>query len=311
MKNLIFLAAFLMASNLFAQKGVMFMLDFTPGVSMGLNNEDFDRGRDLDLNAAFGWNLGFKVGYSFNDKLSLVTGLGFASHTAAFVHERDQIDLGILGSIDDPNHNKKFSRTLGYVRIPLLLQIGGSSGDEGGGFFFRFGPTFNFLTGAVYKDQRFDGFSKYDENKGINLHKKTDVWTSNDAGKTAKRESDPNSPTGYKQAAIYNDFVLGFSMDIGGQIRLADNFKMIITLNLETTLSNPEGLGASSYAHNISNDVMGTVSDLGKSISEQTPFDATYPNYVNSNNSNLSKRTGIFNVFGGLTIGFAYTIPVN
>lgn len=287
------------------------MLDFTPGVSLALNSEDFDRGRDLDLQAAFGFDVGFKVGYSFNDKLSLVTGVGFTSHKAAYVHERDVISLGFGLTKADPNVNKKFSRSLGYVRVPLLLQIGGSSADEGGGFFFRFGPTFNFLTGARYKDDRFIGYSKYDaaiaqNPDGLDVNKTTELWETTDGGVTKQKKGG-----GGMMGPIYNSFVLGFALDLGGQIRLAENFKMIITLHLETTLTNPEGEGAASYAHNISDDVMSTsnLADWAKYSNDLTPFAATYPNYTNSDYPNLTKREPTFNVFGGLTIGFAYTIP--
>ncbi len=310
MRKLTFLLVALFTTSFInAQKGVVLSLDFTPGASLAINDEDFDRGRDLDATASFSYDFGFKVGYGFNDKLSLVTGIGFHSHKAGFVHERDVVT--VLGAkVTDKNHNKKFSRTLGYVRIPLMLQIGGSGADEGGGFFFRFGPTFNFLTSARYKDDRFVGYSVYDatiaENPlGIDVNKQTDLWSSSNGGVSS-------SKTG-GQGAIYESFVLGMNLDIGGQIRLADNFKMIITLHLETTLTNPEATGAASYANNIRGDVYSStnVSDLSKTVTDLTPFAATFPNYKDEDLSGITQRAQTFNVFGGLTFGFCYTIPVD
>jgi len=312
MKNLtFFVVALFMATNTFAQKGVKIGLHFTPGASMGLNNEDFDKGETLNLSGSFGWDLGLTVGYGFNDKLALVTGIGFNSHTAGFVHDRVTIYDGTIFATADPNLKAKFSRSLGYIRVPLYLQIGGSSGDEGGGFFFRFGPTFNFLTGAKYEDSRLEVFSGYDKTTGIDVNKQTDLWTSNDGGITKTRTTDAASPTGYQQGDIYQGFVLGVGLDIGGQIKLAENFHMLITLHLETSLTNPEGIGAASYAHNISSDVVKTISDGTTVVAQETPFDATYPNYTAEAKKNISTRESTFNVFGGLTFGFQYTIAVD
>jgi hypothetical protein len=312
MKNLtFFVVALFMATNLSAQKGVKIGLHFTPGASMGLNSEDFDKGETLNLDGTFGWDLGLTVGYGFNDKLALVTGIGFNSHTAAFVHDRVTIYDGTLFASADPNLKAKFSRSLGYIRIPLYLQIGGSSAEEGGGFFFRFGPTFNFLTSAKYEDARFEIFSGYDKTTGIDVNKQTDLWTSNDGGVSRTKTTDASSPSGFQQGSIYQSFVLGVGLDIGGQIKLAENFHMIITLHLETSLTNPEGIGASSYAHNISNDVVQTAGDLLNVGLQNTPFDATYPNYIAEAKDDISTRESTFNVFGGLTFGFQYTIAVD
>ncbi len=307
MKNLTFLAlALFLSSNIFAQKGVKIGLQFTPGASLSLQNEDFDRGEDLNLSGAFGWNMGLTVGYGFSETFSLSTGLMFSNHQSKYVHDRQFFNST---STADPNYKKTFTKNLGYIRIPLLLEVG-SSPDQSAGFFFRFGPHFDFMTGGKYKDERLEGFSRYDSEKGLDLMGQTALWAPSSDKKTSTKTNQTDD--------IYNKVVIGLSVDIGGQIKLVDNLKMILTLHLETSLTNPEGVGASSYSNNISDEVFAEnllsadgISDGLKALSDRTPFDAMYPNYISEDRKGATHRDAPFNVMGGFTIGFIYTIPVD
>lgn len=307
MKNLTFLAlALFLSSNLFAQKGVKIGLQFTPGASISLQNEDFDRGEDLNLSGAFGWNMGLTVGYGFNETFSLSTGLMFSNHQSKYVHDRAFFNNSTTA---DPNYKKTSTKNLGYIRVPVLIEVG-SSADQAGGFFFRFGPHFDFLTGGKYEDERLVGYSGYDSEKGLDLTGQTLLWAPSSDQKTATRTTQSDD--------IYSKIVVGLSLDIGGQIQLVENLKMILTLHLETSLTNPEGVGASSYSNNISEEVFSEtflssdyISDAAKFVNERTPFDAMYPNYTSDDRSGATNRDAPFNVMGGLTLGFVYTIPVD
>lgn len=285
MKNLTFLAlALFLSSNLFAQKGIKIGLQFTPGTTICLQSEDFDRGEDLDLSTTFGYNFGLTLGYGFSETFSISTGIMFNQHTSAFVHNREF--LASIGgvSIADPFYKAKFSRTLGYVRVPVLLEIG-SDPTAGGGFFFRIGPHFDFFTGGRYKDERLVGVNGYDADQGINLREESNTWEEKEL--LGIKYAAPTGST----AKMYNSIVIGMSLDIGGQIRLTDMLKLILTVHLESSLTNPEGTAAASFAH-----------EWG---------DATYPNYISEDKSYVTQRAQAWNVMGGVTIGAVYTIAVD
>ena len=183
-----------------------------------------------------------------------------------------------------------------------MIEVG-SDPTQAGGFFFRIGPHFDFLTGGVYKDDRLVGYSGYNDAEGIDLKAQTALWTPSSDKKTATKSS--------TMADIYNSFVLGVTLEMGGQIRLTDYLKLIVTLHLETSLTNPEAQGAASFANNLREQVTtlgGAIGDGAKLLSEATPFDASYPNYINNDQIGATHRDPAWNVMGGLTIGAIYTL---
>lgn len=285
MKNLTFvLLVVLMSNAAFAQQGIKFGLQFTPGTTLCLQSEDFDRGEDLDLEPVFGYNFGLTLGYGFSETFSISTGLMFNQHVSGYIHNREFLASGGGISIEDPNYEKRFSRTLGYVRVPILLEVSGDP-TAAGGFFFRIGPHFDFFTGGAYRDERMNGNSGYDEANGINLREEVDLYE-----KATLLGVDYARQTG-ETGKVYNDVVIGMSLDIGAQISFSEMMKLIITVHLESSLTNPEAEGAASFAN--------------------TYGAATYPNYISESDRWVTSRAQAWNVMGGVTLGVRYTLPID
>lgn len=287
-----------------AQKGLKLGLQGTGGVSMAWNQEDFDRESIFKWEPAVAFNAGVLLGYGFTDIISVLTGVGFNQHTASFVHQRSTLESGM----PDLNEGKRFFRRAGYIRVPILFEVG-SDPNLGAGFCFRIGPTFDFLTGAQYKDERLDGYSNYISSSGIDLSDEITIYTEN--ASTGGLVS-----TGRK-GKVYQDFVIGVTLEIGAQIRFSDNLKMTILAHFEGC-SNPEGEAAASFAHNldrgdflaIANPVSNpseAAADAIKYDAEATPFDTTFPNYPLNGNTNATQRSGTWNFMAGLHIGIVYT----
>ncbi len=283
MKNLIFTLAVivLFTGSSLAQKGLKIGVQFTPGASMSLQNEDFDRGPDLDVEAAFTFNTGLTVGYGFSETFSISTGIMYNKHVSSFVHNREFV-TNILGNkVEDPNYKKKFSRTVNYMRVPVLLEVSGDPASSGG-FFFRVGPHFDFFSGGRYVDARLDGMAGYDDQAGINLRDEVDLYEP----KTLLGVKYPSN-TG-KKGKVYKDMVIGVTLEMGSQIRISDYLKLIITLHLESSLTNPEDVGAASFAY-----------EWGS---------ATYPNYISEDDKFVTHRDAAYNVMAGMTFGLIYTL---
>lgn len=307
MKQLLVLLAIIFISNTnsWGQKGLKLGAQFTPGVSMALNNQDFDKESTLDLEAAFAFNAGFIIGYGITEQFSITTGVSYLQHTASFVHNRATLSSGT----PDPNYGKKFSRQANYVRVPLLFELS-SDPNQTAGFLVRFGPHFDFLTSGRYKDARLEGFSGYDANKGIDMRQEVTIFQ-------------PNHATGGllstgRKGQIYKDFVLGATLEVGAQVYLTDAVKMTFLVHFEAS-SNPEGEGAASFAHNLAQGdylVMSSpvfnpttaAMDEVKANDEETPFDATFPNYPLNGDENTTLRSPTWSIMAGLHIGVVYTL---
>ena len=268
--------ALTVAGTAYAQQGFKFGAQFTPGSTMALQGDDFDRGEDLNFRGSFGYNMGVTLGYGFNDRFSVSTGLMYNNHVTSYVHDKT-----------DSYEGKKFSRTLNYLRVPLWIEVG-SDPTESGGFFFRIGPHFDFLLSGKYLDDRLEGVGNYDANTGIDLNREISLWEP--LGGSAQITN--------TTAKIYNELVIGVSIQMGSQIRLTDYLKMIIMLNLETSLTNPEAEGTASFGY----DTQGGVFGLSYLFS---PYDAMYPTVEKSG---AFHREQAWNVMGGLTFGLVYTL---
>jgi hypothetical protein len=305
MRNLFLLLSILFISTLsFSQEGLKLGLHFTPGISMALNNEDADKGTTLDLQASFAYNTGLLVGYGVSETFSVSTGVGYQQHTTTFTHNRRNISSGTL----DPNYGTKITRQANYIRVPLFLEIS-TDPNRAIGFFARLGPHFDFLTAAVYKDARLDGFSQYDSDAGIDLRQKVTLYQKNEATNGIISLG--------RQEKIYRNFVPGITAEIGAQVRISDHLKMTLLLHVEGS-SNPEGEGAASFAHNlnrgdylvtanpISSPGQATV-DGNKANQEESPFDAVFPNYTDDMDTNATFRSPTWNLMAGFQIGIIYT----
>jgi len=219
MKNLtLFVFALLMTGNVFAQKGLELTVGFTPGLSFLLNDEDFAEGDNLNIQPTFGYVTGLTVGYNFNEKIGLATGFNFAR-------------LGQRYTTDYPNISNddqaKYDRRLSYIRIPLLLRVGGDN-TAGSSAFFRFGPNFDFLTTAT---------GTYYGSKN-NPSTTNNVTNFRDIDKTIFGE----------KATIFNSFVLGMTMEVGGRIRITDQMGVLLLFHLESSFINVEGEDAAAWS---------------------------------------------------------------
>ena len=275
MKTLFFfMIALSVASLSEAQQGFKFGAQFTPGSTMALQGDDFDRGEDLNFRGSFGYNMGVTLGYGFNDRFSISTGIMYNNHVSSYVHDAT-----------DSYEGAKFSRTLNYLRVPLWIEVG-SDPTETGGFFFRIGPHFDFLLDGKYMDERLDGVGNYDANTGIDLAKMVDVEPVDVLGVSIPTQTS-------RQADLYNSMVVGVSIQMGSQIRLTDYLKMIIMLNLETSLTNPEAEGTASFALDM--------------VTDYPSFSYPYSLY-HMLKGGAYHRDPAWNVMGGLTFGLIYTL---
>lgn len=287
-----------------AQEGLKLGVHFTPGISMALNKEDANKGETLDLTTAFAYNTGFLIGYGITEIFSISTGIHYQQHKATFIHKRALLSTNLA----DPNWGKKAIRETSYIRVPLLLEIC-TDPNRSIGFFARLGPHFDFLATATYKDTRLDGFSQYNANKGIDLRQSITLYQKNEATNGILSLG--------RKGKIYNDFVPGITVELGTQIRINDFLKVTLLMHLEGS-STPEGEGATSLAHNLNRgDYLVSANSISnpndaaqdqlKANEEETPFDAIFPNYLDSSDPFSTFRNPTWNIMMGLQIGIIYT----
>lgn len=208
MKNLFFTVVALFAtSSIFAQQGLEITLGFTPGTSIYLNDEDFAAGQELNFQATYSFGTGLTVGYNFNDKLGIATGIGFT-----------QLNQNYITDFDNVSKNDQFrsTRTQSYLRVPVLLRVGGDN-MAGSSAFFRFGPHFDFLTSAVTVDK---GTADNPRENTTNLRDRKDLL-GNDLN-------------------IIQDMAIGLTAEVGARIRISDYMGILVLLHLEGSLTNVE-----------------------------------------------------------------------
>ncbi|WBM74666.1 outer membrane beta-barrel protein [Saprospira grandis] len=264
MRNLSLLALFLMAAQFgFAQKGLEFGVTFTPATSWIINDEDFAQGDEMDLQATFGYNAGAHLGINFTEGMGLQVGLNLSQQGQNYINKasssnKDEMDV--------------YSRKLTYVRVPVLLKFNGSTE---GSFtsYFRFGPHLDFLSKAVYN---------YEENSGAALRV--------DREDIDLMEVEKLTGGNYK---IYNDVVIGATLEMGGAINVDENMKILVLFHLSGSLTNPEGEDAYSAGYSVANQLL--------------PFPSTNPSAFPDDAGSASRGTA-YNVMGGLTVGLTYTI---
>lgn len=258
MKNLTFLAlALFLSSNLFAQKGLEITAGFTPGISFILNDEDFAAGDDLNIQPTFAFQAGLTLGYNFSEKIGLATGIGVASLGQNYTTDYDG------WAADD---QIKFDRKITYIRVPLLLRVGGDPTAPSSAF-FRFGPHFDFLSSAIGRNY---GSANNPRDNSTNFR--------------AINKSLLNSD----KAEIYNGFVLGLTIEVGGKIRITDQMGVLLLVHLESSLTNPEGADAADYGRTF--------------INSPFPTSGTLLN---------PERGTAWNTMLGLNVSFQYTLSFN
>ena len=247
MRNLLLLAtALFFASNSLAQQGLEFTVGYTPGVSFILNDQDFAEGEQLNFTATYGSQFGLTVGYNFSDFVGVATGFGLASINQNYVTDFE--------NVSDQN---TFNRRLSYIRIPLLLRVGGDP-TRGAGAYFRIGPHFDFLTVAT---------GEYNDNNGLIQ------------GRTETNYRDQQD-LGGNDLTVFEQTVVGVTIEIGGRIRISDVMGVLVAFHLESSLTNPEGTDARFFF----------------------PSDGTILNPT---------RDRAWNIMPGLHIGFQYVLDFN
>jgi len=217
MKNLTFLAlALLLSGNIFAQQGLEITAGFTPGLSFILNDEDLAEGEALNIQPTFAFQTGLTIGYNFSERIGVATGIGVAALGQNYTTDYDNTSA---------DNQRKFDRKITYIRVPLLLRVGGDPTAPSSAF-FRFGPHFDFLSSAIGKN----------------------YGTANDPRDDSRNFRDVNKVLSSEKAEIYKDFVLGLTIEVGGKIRITDQMGVLLLFHLETSLTNPEGDDAAVYS---------------------------------------------------------------
>jgi hypothetical protein len=252
MKNLTFLAlALFLSSNLFAQQGLEITAGFTPGVSFILNDEDFAAGDELNIQPTFGYQAGLTLGYNFSERIGLATGIGVAALGQSYTTDFDNI------AEDD---QRKFDRKITYIRVPLLLRVGGDPTAPSSAF-LRFGPHFDFLSSAIG----------------------TNYGTANNPADNSTNYRDLSIPLIGTDLEVYNSFVLGLTLEVGGKIRITDQMGVLLLFHLETSLINPEGDDSASI----------------------------FTGFPTSGTITSPERGTAWNVMTGVNVSFQYTLSFN
>lgn len=212
MKNLTLLVvALLLAGPIFAQSGLELTAGYTPGISFMLNDDDFAAGEQLNYQVTYGSHVGLTLGFNFSEKVGVATGFGLASINQNYVTDYD-------GRTRD--EQDRFNRRLTYIRIPLMVRIGGDPTAPSSAF-FRFGPHLDFLAGAM-GNQDFQGPLGTRITNTDNYRNYRTIFSTEDED-------------------IYSNMVVGLTMEVGGRIRISDVMGVLLLFHLESSLTNTEG----------------------------------------------------------------------
>ena len=221
MRKITLFAVALLAANLsFAQKGLEVGVEFTPAVTFILNDEDFAEGEALNFKGTFGYNTGLSLGYNFTEGLGISSGLLLSRQGQNYVTDY----AGVAKADQD-----EFSRNLTYVRLPLLLKFN-SDPTASSGSYFRFGPHFDFLSGARFK---YDDKSFFNGDADINLLK----------------------DNGFNDLEIYKKVVFGLTLEFGGSANINEYLKLTFMLHLSGNL-NSEGVDAAQIFYPTSGTIL-------------------------------------------------------
>ncbi len=159
-----------------------------------------------------------------------MTGFGLASINQNYVSDYSD------RSRDEQN---TYNRRLTYIRIPLMVRIGGDPTAPSSAF-FRFGPHLDFLAGAM---------GNSDVRIPILGTRARDTQNFRNYRTLLSTEDEE----------IYQDVTIGLTMEVGGRIRITDVIGVLLLFHLETSLTNPEGEDSwKVFESNNSNERAGT-----------------------------------------------------
>jgi hypothetical protein len=264
MRKLTLFILVIFATNLsFAQKGIELGIEFTPAITFIINNEDFDRDfYGPFTRMTFGYNTGLSFAYNFNDNLGISSGIMFSRQGQKYL-----ITKAIYALPDKPNKDF-FERELSYIRVPLLFKL--NSGIS----YFRIGPHFDFLQDASYE---------YIDNGAREAYYSN--WYEQDKVSLLR---DPE----FRDLAIYKKFVLGLTIEFGGNLNINEYLKLTFMLHMSGNL-NSEDVGAAEAAG----------PPFLFSPPTRTPL--MYPTDPGGG------RGAAYNVMCGINVGFRYTIMMD
>lgn len=208
MQKLILLVVVLLVTTYtYAQKGLEIGVQFTPGVSLIINDEDFAEGDDLNFKGSFGYNVGLNLGYNFTDGIGLSSGVLFSQTRQNYVTDYDN---------RTKSEQNTFYRQLSYIRIPVLFRFSGDVTSQTSAF-FRIGPHFDLLSAAKYE---YDDKSIFDLDRSYNMRDYKDILGN--------------------ERKIYKNFVVGLTLEMGGIVRISESMGIFFMLHLEGSLTNTE-----------------------------------------------------------------------
>ncbi|MBK9271106.1 MAG: outer membrane beta-barrel protein [Saprospiraceae bacterium] len=131
--------------QLIAQKSPLWIgLVLGPQSTWIFNQDDFDRGGELDFTSSFGFSSGVELGYQIKGKSSLLSGVIYSTQGQNYITKN--------------NPNADFKTNLSYLKIPLLYQWN-SSGSSRWKFLLQTGFQLSLLLSA--ESSRLDKFGIY------------------------------------------------------------------------------------------------------------------------------------------------------
>lgn len=162
MKKILLIALIsIVASSVYAQKGLEIGLRGMPQNTWLLNEADFGEGEELNYELTWGSAYGLMVGYNFSDKMGLRVNALMSSEGQKFVGNfsmPQNIDSTAYSSLaagqkflyGDTSITYTAQVKLDYIKVPLLLKFN-SNPTSGGAFFtFEVGPQINLLRSAKH-----------------------------------------------------------------------------------------------------------------------------------------------------------------
>jgi opacity protein-like surface antigen len=211
MKNLVlFLAALLFASPLFAQRGLQLGVRIAPQMTYYNNADDNDEGPSLDIVfPSGGVQGGLSVDYHFSDNVGV--GLNFLYSGQSAKYEGVTEVAGVTLAT--------FERTakFGYFKIPLLFTFN-TNPDGGSMLLVSTGPQLSFLTGAKFES------------------------TTTPTGGSAQTftESDFQRLNNFKFQETFSSSTFDWVFNIGARFKVADNMYIDAGFRFDYTLTDPE-----------------------------------------------------------------------
>lgn len=212
-KLILLVVALLLTTYTYAQKGLEVGIQFTPGTSWIMNDEDFAEDDDLNFKASFGFNTGLALGYNFTDGIGLQSGIIYSKTKQNYIN---------ANSAASKAEQDLYSRTLSYIRVPVLFKFNGDISSSASAY-FRIGPHFDFLSNAQYEYQDIES-TTLDNLFDLSFKENMNPYTS-------------ASGTTYK---VYKKVVVGLTLEMGGIIRINESMGIIMLLHLEGSLTNTE-----------------------------------------------------------------------